>query len=212
MVKICEEHVEWATVHRMREMLSSVPAEFQVTHTYSLFVSILCWTMQGLRPDEYENDKIARALRGCAGRIAEQPISRFVKVEPWEIDLSRSSDLGDTNKVFLNNFQDFRDPKTGDPFSAFRCLKALRNAVGHGDAKRVTPVNKGNKLIGYSFNCTEAHVNKEGSWIGTWSGRVCLDKRAMLNLGRELADQYCLAIAGDDAELEIKAGKIKERT
>lgn len=210
-MEIREEHVEWATVHRMREMLSATDGEFEVTLAFSLFTGILCWTMQSLRPDEHDHDRISEALRGCAGRIAELPISRFLKVQPRELDMSSLGSPGIANKVLLNSFQDFRDPKTGHQFDAFRCLKALRNAIGHGDAKRVIPVNKEKCLIGYTFICSEAHMNKDGNWVGTWAGRVCLDRRAMVNVGCELADQYCSAIAAVSPGLVIDARTVRER-
>ena len=210
-MEIREEHREWATVHRMREMLSGVRGEFEVTHTYSLFGSILCWTMQGLRPDDHERGRVSDALRDCAMEIAALPIGRFLHVQPREINNAAIGASRGTNMLPLNSFHDFHDPKTGKQFRAFRCLKALRNAVGHGDAKRVTPVNRGNQLIAYTFACTEAHPTNSGNWVETWSGRVCLDRRGMANIGCELASQYCNAISAGYPGLEKEAQTILER-
>lgn len=211
MVSIREEHAEWATVQRMGEMLSRADGEFEVTLAFSLFTGILCWTMQSLRPDEHDRDRISNAMRDCAKGIAGLPISRFLKVQPRELDIPTGSDFGNINRVFLNNFKDFRDPRTGEQFNAFRCLLALRNAIGHGDAKRVIPVNNSDRLVGYTFNCFEAHMTKKRKWIGTWSGRVCLNRKAMVNMGCELADQYCRAIAANYPGLEDDARRITER-
>lgn len=210
-MEIREEHREWATVHRMRQMLSDVRGEFEVTHTYSLFGSILCWTMQGLRPDDHERGKVSDALRDCAKEIEQQPMSRFLQVQPREINIDAIGDCGGANKLPLNSFHDFHDLRTGKQFNAFRCLKALRNAVGHGDAKRVAPVNRGNQLIAYTFACTEAHPTDSGNWVEKWSGRVRLDRRGMANIGSELASQYCNAISAGYPGLEKEAQTILER-
>lgn len=54
MVEIRTEHVEWAVVDRLGQMLDEVPppSEFNVTHSFALFSSILCWTLQHLRIGE----------------------------------------------------------------------------------------------------------------------------------------------------------------
>ena len=60
-MEITEDQMEWATVHRMREMLVNVHDKYKVTHTYALFTTILCWVMQRIRSSGIEDlDKRAR--------------------------------------------------------------------------------------------------------------------------------------------------------
>jgi hypothetical protein len=78
-------------------------------------------------------------------------------------------------------------------FNAARFLMALGNAVAHGDARNIRPVNRGNILVGHEFRCSERERGRV-----TWRGRIILERRDMRRIGIALADRFCDAVAGRD--------------
>jgi hypothetical protein len=78
--------VEWAVVDRLRQMLEEAPHErFNVTQTYALFTTIVCWVVQRIRVNKIktENDKFA-------ARIFEELSSQPIDEKPWAIQLTAS--------------------------------------------------------------------------------------------------------------------------
>jgi hypothetical protein len=66
---INEQHVEWAVVSRLATMLNEPQHRvFDATHTYALFVPILCWTMQRMRQNDPKGRVLQDRLR--QGRVA----------------------------------------------------------------------------------------------------------------------------------------------
>lgn len=196
---ITDEHMEWATVDRMRRMLTDVRGDYKVTHTYALFTTILCWVMQRIRTNDA--GQIDRQAQSVLGTLEKEPISD----KPWEI-CTRGADDQQLVQGFHRHgpFPDF------DGFTAARFLAALRNATAHGDARNITPVNRGGILVGHEFSCSE----KKGG-CETWSGKIVLKRRDMQRIGKALADCYCAALAdrrngGTDPNFEADARKIRE--
>src|ERR1700727_2469306 len=127
MVEIRKEHVEWAVVDRLSQMLKGPPpSEFNVTHTFALFSSILCWTLQHLRIGEKDIRSVGdRAAARLRGELQNEDIS----AEPWAIRMIERAIQG--AKVPA--------PQNFGGHKADRFLKNLRDAMAHGDTRIVEP-------------------------------------------------------------------------
>jgi len=67
VTEITGDHVEWALVDRLRQMLEELPLEkFNVTQTYALFTAVMCWVVGRIRVTEKE---IKSAPEGLRSRI-----------------------------------------------------------------------------------------------------------------------------------------------
>ena len=114
-MEITEDQMEWATVHRMREMLVNVHDKYKVTHTYALFTTILCWVMQRIRSSGIEDlDKRARSVHET---LSEEPISE----KPWNISTTVKARATHARPGY-GPFTDF------DGFDAAQLMEVLRNA------------------------------------------------------------------------------------
>jgi hypothetical protein len=206
-LEIREEHVEWATVHRMREMLASVRRDYEVTQTYSLFTGILCWTIQRIRTPEDQQDRIARAMERLRQDLERKTFIDFAQLRPMPVEVGRPSRSETQAPRPLNSFIDFAE--CDGPFHALRTLEALRNAVAHGDARCVKPWNQNGRLIAYEFHCNETkRINKKRET--TWDGCVTLDRFGMNTIAAALADKFCRAIADDYPALDLDAAQLRE--
>ena len=119
MAMIDERHVEWRVIARLSELLRTPPTvEHDVTLTYSLFTSILCWVCERIRDPHHE---IGRSLWGA---LRDERAFDL----PWLIDdIPRECRLKGP------------EPVEALPVSVF--LVGLRNAVAHGDDRKVTPLH-----------------------------------------------------------------------
>ena len=125
---ITDEHMEWATVHRMRDMLVNVHDDYKVTHTYALFTAILCWVMQRIR-----TNGIGRIDRR-AQSVLETLKNEFISDQPWGIWTIGANDQQMAQDIPRHGpFLEF------DEFTAARFLTALRNATAHADPWREGP-------------------------------------------------------------------------
>jgi hypothetical protein len=157
MVQVTDDHVEWAVVGRLGRMLKEPPHDtFSVTQTYALFTATLCWVMQRIRSRKNENEA-DRIAAGVFKRLTTERISE----QPWAIcpTLSRIASIG-THAVHVpaaSNFEDHR---------ASRFLINLRDAVAHGDARKVLPFNVPTERLraGFTFRCSEK--GKKGKVVG----------------------------------------------
>ena len=89
MTEIRREHVEWAIVERLRRMLEAPRhPDFNVTETFALFSSVLCWVLQHVRIG-----KDARQTFGDdkASELAEELKRQLVHAEPWRSRSRRAS-------------------------------------------------------------------------------------------------------------------------
>ncbi len=129
---INDEHMEWATVDRMRDMLVNVHDDYKVTHTYALFTTILCWVMQRVRTSG--NGHLDRQARSVLAVLKNEQISD----QPWEIWTTENNERHEVQDLPPHGpFAEF------DGFNAARFLTALRNATAHGDARNIRPINRG---------------------------------------------------------------------
>ena len=197
---ITDEHMEWATVHRMRDMLVNVHDDYKVTHTYALFTTILCWVMQRIRTNG------AGRIDRRAQSVLETLKNELISDQPWGIWTIGANDQQMAQDIPRHGpFLEF------DEFTAARFLTALRNATAHGDARNIRPVNRGNILVGHEFHCSEKNAQR----VETWHGKIVLERRDMRRIGIALADRYCEALAdrrdeGVGLHFEAEARTIRE--
>ena len=174
-MEITDEQMEWATVHRMREMLIDVHDGYKVTHSYALFTTILCWVIQRVRSNG-------------AGQLDRKSVFKRLQTEQisdasWQLWTGGNNPPTEARRFRLGGpFEDF------EGFDAAKFLTALRNATAHGDARKIRPVNRNNILVGYEFACTE-----RGN--PTWSGTIVLGRTDMRRIGVAFADRFRAALS-----------------
>lgn len=171
MGEITPDAVEYASIERLSKMLSAVREDYKVTESYALFTAILCWVLQRIRTPEHQdgiNDHLARQVR-------EGLEEKLIEDEPW---LIRTEDIQVHDDPLLpRSFPAFRQ------MPAFAFLKSLRDAVAHGDARSIRPINERGILVGHSFECERARNDP----IGT----IVLRRADMRRIGCALAELYC---------------------
>ena len=184
---ISEQHVEWAVVSRLAKMLEGPQHRiYDVTHTFALFVPILCWTMQRMRQNDPKGQVLQNRLR--RGRATD---------EPWRLPFKKAHrslyDVGPESGTITNGPEDW-------PIEPF--LIALRNSVAHGDARNVLPFHRQvadrHELVGFKFKCkvvsptaeeTPDYGKAEKSAI--WQGEITLIGEDMRRMGCALAREFC---------------------
>ena len=190
MGQIPQQHAEWAVVDRLRQMLQDPEGPYLATQSYALFSTILCWVMQHVRmkkDDQSTNgDRAASALLDA---LEQEPIGG----DPWAVWTAPAERIGDRG-VPVPPTEGFEN------HTAARLLRNLRDAMAHGDARKVLPFNHGEILRGFSFNCAELR----GHQI-VWQGKIVLLRSDMQRIGCTLASRYCEAIKTADATGEIEA-------
>ena len=182
MAEIRDEHVEWRVVARLRELLKELPsAEHDVTLTYSLFSTVLCWTCQKIRSGE-----------------ADATHSVWEKLEQE----------GAFDAPWLLSSQNVEVVKSGESVNALPAsvfLVSLRNAIAHGDDRRVRPLHHGVKgkadrrLTGFIL---ELDCKRWGQH------RVSMNQIDMRRIGLALADRFVSVLSAqsqEDALEHVKA-------
>lgn len=179
-MEITDEHLEWATVHRLREMLAAVNEDYKVTSTYALFTAILCWVAQRIRSQG--DGPIDLRARGLYDELA---LEKAVD-PPWGLSAE-----GEHPQFLGFNFT----PRSGIagvaelPISDL--LIALRNAVAHGDARKILPINHNGWLVGQRFLVRATDDRRRL----LWTGEVNLRRADMRRIGETLAARFCGALA-----------------
>jgi hypothetical protein len=169
-------------------MLQQRHPRYEVSSSYALFVAILCWSTQRLRTDtKKDNSPEACAAANVWAEFEGEPIS----CAPWSINIVDDTlSGGETGGSFAS--ADFRD------HTASRLIKNLRDAVAHGDARKVEPYHIATKthrtLIGFTFKCEEGHRNKKREWITDWTGTITLHAGDMARIAGEVAQRFCWAM------------------
>lgn len=186
MAEIRDEHVEWRVVDRLREILEKLPdTSNDVTLTYSLFSTILCWTCQRMRANDHAG-AIWKALSGEKAADADWGLLDQITPTESSAGVAPLSDL-----------------------PASRLLIALRNATAHGDDRKVKPLHIANgrgadrRLVGFAlsvdlFENGQKHRSEEPRW-GRWS--MPLTSMDMRRIGMNLAARFCDEF-GPDAQQE----------
>jgi hypothetical protein len=176
-----------AVIGRMRIMLEEPPHQlFNVTQTYSLFTTILCWVMQRIRIPVHEiESREDRIAHGLYKRLSDARIANA----PWLVSVApalRIASIGG-HRVPIP------PPENFETHSAMRFLINLRDATAHGDARNVFPFNVAvgseNLLAGFRFACSELRQREP-----VWQGSIVLPESDMRRIGTELAWLYCDAL------------------
>lgn len=170
MTAITNAHAEWAVVDRLRAMLVESPHQaYNVTQSYALCVAILAWVMQRIRtPGNQVDTPDARAAVSVKARLEGLPAEAM----PWiALQPNIRSDTVDRGSLADQ--------------TAFDFLKSLRDAMCHGDARSVFPINRNGELVGFEFRV----MSREGV---EWSS--ILKERDLRRIGTALAAMYCEAL------------------
>ena len=195
MGEIRNQDFEWAAIDRMGRMLRRPHPNFQTTHTYSSFVSILCWTVQRIRTSPIQPEKPNYE------RVAPDGDDNFEIFDTIQIELNDSSiedffgalpNASDRLNSLLLRSED------GQEISALSFVVALRNSVAHGDGRSVKPVNRPDQLVGFEFQLGNP------KFFPSWSCNTQLNRSAMAQIAGRMVDVFCDrfrhasgAIAGD---------------
>ena len=187
MTQITDDHLEWAVVGRLGLMLEAPPHRtFNVTQTYALFTTILCWVVQRVRIPTHEivsrDDRIAHKLFKVLSSTAAVD-------DPWRVPVlpaARVELIGSTSVTVPK-------PESFETHSVDRFLINLRDATAHGDARNVSPFNvptaSEHLLVGFTFACAEFKNRKK-----IWEGKITLLEKDMRRIGTHLAKSYCDAL------------------
>jgi len=175
MAEIRDEHVEWRVVDRLRELLTQLPdSPHDVTLTYSLFSTIVCWTCQRIRAKDH------------AGTIWQALSREMASDADWGL-VSQIKPVGEGAGADLTEL----------PVDRF--LLGLRNAVAHGDDRKIRPWHAveghgpNHRLIGFNlsvdfFDEGQSHKKEQPRW-GRWT--VSLSGMDMRRIGISLATRFC---------------------
>jgi len=203
MTEITKEHVEWAVVDRLKQMLGNPSEGFKATETYALFTSALCWVLQHIRIPEMkaQHDK-DRAVRALWERLEATPVTAL----PWGIHTPMA---GRIKREERHGFE-IPSPRGFAEHNVARFLKNLRDATAHGDARNVSPFNAHGLLLGFTFSCSE---RERGGGIA-WTGEITLLRSDMQRIGTAVCRLYCDAVREgsrwDKEAFEADAASIQE--
>lgn len=184
MVAIKDAHVEWRVVARLHELLDRPPeAEHDVTLTYALFTSTICWTCQRLR-----DTKTAGSHQGIwselGAEMAFEPPWNIGKLQPVMID------AGDS---------------TLETLPASWLLVGLRNGLAHGDHRTVEPhhtagLGADRELRGFKVTTSFLEVEKKKrirDW-GRWT--LILTRPEMRRIGLMISGRFVNALDRNSQE------------
>lgn len=200
VVEITKDHIEWAVVDRLRQMLEApFPTEFNVTQTYALFTTIVCWVVQRIRVTSVQNeyDRLAAKL---LQELSGQPIDQG----PWFIQLNSPRSIAkDGARVDIDPPRGFH----GEHRFAKRFLINLRDAIAHGDARQILPFHLGESdkqwLAGFTLRCEEKERGKV-----VWSGEITLLDDDMRRVGCHLAKIFCSALQRRHGEQFVEEARL----
>lgn len=186
MGEIVRDVEEYATVERLALMLRDVSEPYKTTETYALFTAILCWVVQRVRTPQQDGSLHARLARGVADTFQEQ---RILGSPPRLTGM----------QVLANG--DVDEGQLGFA-TALDVLIAFRDAVAHGDARGVKPVNENGYLTGHEFRLRCAGQTYH----------VRLRRRDMAALGCDVAEAFCdqMRLASHDPDIDAHAHELSE--
>lgn len=159
---------EYETVRRLAEMLTTAKEDYKATESYALFSTIVCWVIQRARTPETQNNAGDAQARAVGKALNDV----LIQDKPWCV-------------------QQFPQ------MPALEFFILIRDAVAHGDARSVTPLNNGELLVGQAFRI---------------KGQILDLRRAdMRRLGCQLARVFCdtMAMAEEEGDLRQMAKRIK---
>lgn len=201
VAEIRDEHVEWRVVDRLRELLEKLPdTEHDVTLTYSLFSTIVCWTCQRLRDEAV----------GPHQMVWQKLCNGLASADPWHFDVSKATQIRIPSEAAVD----------ASLLSPGRFLIGVRNAIAHGDHTRIRPhhlpVMPGGadrRLVGFTITADFDHRRrKDGELVvvkdwGSW--QFNLTSMDMRRIGIGLATRFCDGFgknAQEDAVRHVEFG------
>lgn len=181
MTEISREHVEWVFVDRLCQMLEAPPSDsYEVSETYALFTTILCWVMQHIRIPE---DRIRNDEDNAARQLFKTLEDISITADPWNVPVVGRVEIDEGASPANGPARGF------ETHTVARLLKNLRDAVAHGDARTIEPINRNGRLIGFRFKCAEKQDRRT-----VWRDHITLRQQDMRRIGVELARRYCDAV------------------
>ena len=156
-------------------MIESVHGEYEVTKTFTLFTGIMCWTIQRIR-FKADGTETTKRIRDLHSELKSEKVDDLLK------RLALNTKQNPENILKLNKYS-----------SSLYALIALRDAVAHGDARSVVPLNDSGRLIGYRLECRSPKGTSP-----PWKEEVSLSCFAMSRIAGNLAKRYCDAVISPD--------------
>lgn len=199
-MEILDDEIEYAIVIRFREMLS-LPRGllYNVSHTYALFSSILCWTLQRIRPPR-RKPASPSDMQQQAWKLWDDLGNEEIESHPWSIATADTESM----QASVAHFPEFQGK------SVASTLVALRNAVAHGDGRIVKPYNERSKvsgrreLLGFTFSCNERDDNRKI----IWEGKITLLEGDMRRLAEGIADRFLRDVMNIEDPTEHRAKEL----
>lgn len=181
-MEITDDHMEYAIIQRLQEMLHDRNPRFRVTSAYAYFSAILCWSSQRMRTNIVQDTSAsAVAANGVWQQLGDENISDG----PWQIVIVDEDDVQIPRvAVAATASRSFRGR------TAQQLIKNLRDSVAHGDARNVVPYNANGLLRGFKFKCSDR--DKSGNVV--WQGTIILGGDDMARIADQLANRFCLAL------------------
>jgi hypothetical protein len=165
-------------------MLDDGHGHFPVTLSYACFTATLAWIALCIR--DQRNETASKVLKQLEGQTVEQ--------DPWHI--RTTEDLIPLTEAGGIGFKPVAEIRG---LTADRLIIALRNAVAHGDARRVRPYHvkqadqAARELVGFTFLCEETKGRGKGKVV-IWSAAIALLESDLRRIARYLADTFCKAL------------------
>ena len=172
-MEIRDEHVDWAVISRLRDMLrDSTNAEFDITQAYAFFSTIILWTTQRMRTqsDDGPGDEAARRFHE---RMQKQDFGQFqMRREPH------------------HSIDGLPAPEPIAGAKVSEIMIAIRTGLAHGDGRTVKPLHR---------KSPTGKVTLVGFHI-PWGvhATIILTGPMMVRFGTWLADEFILALRGDE--------------
>ena len=89
-MEITDDHMEYAVVQRLQEMLHDRNPRFRVTSAYACFAAILCWSSQRMRTNTVQdNSAAAVAANGVWQKLSDENVSD----RPWKVVIVEDEDV-----------------------------------------------------------------------------------------------------------------------
>jgi hypothetical protein len=167
-------------------MLQEPHPRYDVSFAYALFTAILCWSTQRLRTDpKKDNSPEARAAANVWEQFKREPIA----LPPWNITIADRVVSSIENPPGHALASSAFHGRTAD-----QLIRNLRDAVAHGDARKVEPYHTGSRskpdrmLVGFRFKCEDRDQNSP------WSGEITLLAADLVRIADEVARRFCAAM------------------
>lgn len=181
-MEITDDHMEYAVVQRLQEMLHDRNPRFRVTSAYAYFAAILYWSSQRMRTNTVQdNSAAAVAANGVWQKLSDENVSdrpwQVVIAEDEDVQIPRAAIAATASRSFLGR-------------TAQQLIKNLRDAVAHGDARNVVPYNSNGLLRGFKFKCS----NRDRARNVVWQGTIILGGDDMVRIANQIGNRFCSAL------------------